>query len=105
MHNVKQESSQDNSAVKKIELPAGQEIHSQPLQDRKAQTGKLKISHNWQYILMGGTILLVFIVILAGVLSARSQIPKHPARSVSLQVPTAITGSISPRIIPAPKTK
>jgi outer membrane protein assembly factor BamB len=105
MHNVKQESSQDNSAVKEIELPAGQETHSQPLQDRKAQTGKLKISHNWQYILMGGTILLVFIVILAGVLSAHSQIPKHPAHSVSLQVPTAITGSISPRIIPAPKTK
>jgi outer membrane protein assembly factor BamB len=105
MHNIKRESPQEDSPVKEMKWQSGEESRSLPFQDREVQHKKLKLSHNWQYILTGGTILLVFIVIFAGVISSRSQTPKQPARSVPLQVPTAITGSVSPRIIPAPKTK
>ncbi len=104
MHNIKQETSQDDSAVKKLELPASEESHSPPFQGPVALTKKPKMPPNWQYMLAGGTVLLVFVVILAGVLSSRSQPLKQSAHSVP-PLPTAITGSISPRIIPAPAAK
>lgn len=102
MHNLKQESSQDKSAAKKMELPISEEPPSQPFEGQVALTKKPKMPHNWQYMLAGGTMLLVFVVILAGVLSSRSQPLKQSAHSVLLPLPTTITGSISPRIIPAP---
>jgi outer membrane protein assembly factor BamB len=105
MHNVKQASSQDNSAVKRTELPAGEELHAQPFQGEMTITGKLKMPRGWRYMLAGGTVLLVLAVILAGVLSSRSQSLKQPVHSVPLPVPTAITGSIYPRSIAAPKGK
>jgi outer membrane protein assembly factor BamB len=105
MHNVKQDSSQDNSAVKRTELPAGEELHAQPFQGEMTITRKLKMPRGWLYMLAGGTVLLVLAVILAGVLSSRSQSLKQPVHSVPLPVPTAITGSISPRSIAAPKGK
>src|SRR5947209_3997362 len=81
MHNIKQEPSQDDSAVKKLELPASEESHSQPFDGQVALTKKSKISRNWRYLLAGGTVLLVFVVILTSVLSSRSQPLKQPAHS------------------------
>ena len=105
MHNIKQEPSQDDSAVKKLELPASEESHSPPFQGPVALTKKLKVPRNWRYMLAGGTMLLVFVVILTSVLSSRSQPLRQSAHSVPPPLPTAITESISPRIIPAPAAK
>lgn len=104
MHNVR-ESSQDNSPATGMELPDREESISQTFQSREAQTKKPKIARNWQYLLAGGTILLIVVVILAGVLSSRSQTPKQQARSIPQKVPTAITGSGSSRTLPLPTTK
>lgn len=104
MHNV-QESSQDNSSATRAELPAREENTPQSFQSREAQTKRPKLARNWQYLLGGGTVLLVVLVIVAGVLSSHSQTPKQPARSVPQKVPTAIIESGSSRTLPVPTTK
>jgi outer membrane protein assembly factor BamB len=99
MHNIKQEPSQDDSAVKKLELPASEESSSQLFQGRVVVTKQLKVPRNWRYMLAGGTVLLVFVVVLADVLFSRSQPLKQLAhsRSIPVSASTAI-----PRSIPIP---
>src|SRR5258706_12408186 len=73
MHNVKDESSQDDSGVKMTERPAGEELYAPPFHDGVTMTKKLRLPRRWRYMLAGGAVFLVLVVILAGVLSSRSQ--------------------------------
>jgi outer membrane protein assembly factor BamB len=81
MHNVEHESSQNDSAVMMTELPTGKE-------------------RSWQRIFAGGTVFLVLVVILAGVLSSCSQPANSSTHSGSVAVPIPLS-----RSIPAPTAK
>jgi hypothetical protein len=81
MHNVEHESSQNDSAVKMTERPAGEELQARPSPGGMTMTKKLRLPRNWRYVLAGGTVFLVLVVILASVLSSRSQPLHQPSHS------------------------
>jgi outer membrane protein assembly factor BamB len=94
MHNVEHESSQNDSAVKMTERPAGEELQARPSPGGMTMTKKLRLPRNWHYVLAGGTVFLVLVVILASVLSSRSQPLHQPSHSRPVPVPTAMSRSI-----------
>ena len=94
MHNVEHESSQDDSAVKMTERPAGEELQARPSPGGMTMTKKLRLPRNWRYVLAGGTVFLVLVVILASVLSSRSQPLHQSSHSRPVPVPTAMSRSI-----------
>ncbi len=57
--------------------PAQEEPASTPEQKGATTTGRQKLPRAWRYILIGGTVLLVFAVIIAGVLSLANQRAKQ----------------------------
>ncbi len=105
MHGIRQESSQDDSSVKKMELPAREESNAQSFQEPLTLTKKQGMSRNRQYLLAGGVVLLIVVVILASALSSLNRTSKQPAQSAPQRIPTAITGSASSRTIPVPTAK
>src|SRR6266404_4154592 len=94
MHNVEHESSQNDSAVKMTERPAGEELQARPSPGGMTMTKKLRLPRNWRYVLAGGTVFLVLVVILASVLSSRSQPLHQSSHSRPVPVPTAMSRSI-----------
>lgn len=101
MHDIEDTTVQDAPAVKETQTQPPEERTLSPLREDRPKTGKSKLPRGWQYVTIGGTVLLVLAVIFAGLLSfgkrTMSQ-PSHPR-------PTSVTGASStpiPSSIPTP---
>src|SRR5947209_3192045 len=105
MHNIEHESSQNDSAVKITELPTGEKLQAHPFQS-STMTKRLKPTRSRPSLFAGGTLFLMLLLILTGVLSSCSQAPNSTSHAGSVSVPTSIPGTPPPlRSIPAPKAK
>ena len=85
--------------------PVQEEPTSTPEQKDATTTGRQKLPRAWRYALIGGTVLLVFAVIIAGVLSLTNQKAKQPTQTRSAPttgVTTLPTSTIGATTLPTP---
>jgi outer membrane protein assembly factor BamB len=92
MHDIEHKSAQEEPA-------------STPEQKDISTAGRQKLPRAWRYALIGGTVLLVFAVIIAGVLSLTNQKAKQPTQTRSAPttgVTTLPTSTIGATTLPTP---
>jgi outer membrane protein assembly factor BamB len=91
-------------------MPVQEEPASTPEQKDATTTGRQKLPRAWQYTLIGGTVLLVFAVIIAGVLAlANQRVKQSPVAgstpttgATTLPTSTAGTSTIGATTLPTP---
>jgi len=88
--------------------PVQEEPTSTPEQKDATTTGRQKLPRAWRYALIGVTVLLVFAVIIAGILSLTNQKAKQPTQTRSAPttgVTTLPTSTIGATTLPTPASK
>src|SRR5215472_15346068 len=113
MHDIEQNSPQNDMAVEITGLPPQKEDTSLPVDKPRTTTGRQKPPRAWRYILIGTVGVLVLALILAGVLSFVNQRAKQPAvrgttptsQATTLPTPTPITSQTRAKNLPLPVSK